>query len=802
MKLLSNAGLSFGFVYFPVQPPQHSVTFVVKTTCDLIHNGTAEPLPNDDQPPPEGDVFYDGDPTLPCRSESDYAIFKPEADLLIAGKAYTPGGKPAPVVKAGFAVGDLSKSLICFGQRYWSDDTQSGTGATEPRPFTSLALRYENAYGGPGYADNPIGKGHRPLRLENGEVVHPLPNIELPGDLVSDHLTPPDGPYGFGPIGRHWPRRQALAGSYGGDWLKKNWPYLPPDFDWHYFNAAPPDQRVAGYLRGDEPLLIENMHAEHAVYRSRLPGLRPRLLLAERYESRLVLREVTLRLDTLFIDMETEKISLTWRGVAAVKTRDFTEVEWAYIVRENLAEEPESLAHYTEQFAKERHALLYPPELVETAPPEPQPEPSLETTKSPETAEEPDPAIRENLDQALEVLKQSGADPALIEELEQIDDPIRFGTVIQEKLGLTVTPEQAAALEEKQKADMRKLLEDHGFDPSLVESAFAETAVEKLEDEFPPASQVQDSRSEVIQRRAKDEAFDGEDFSGTNLSHLDLSKGRFKESILHEADLSGSSLKGADLSGAILTRARLGKATLAGANLTGADLSGADLSKADLTGAILEKAIFSGATLDGACLDGVAARGAGFEKANLDDSSARNANFDEAEFSSASFNRANWEGASLAKARIEGAVGEGATLVGAILDGLKGGEGVELRHANLSRARGKKVLLGKARLRGANLSFATLPQADFADASLRQANLKATELSEATFQKSRLTGADLSQANLFMASFERADLRRTDLRHANLYGAEFLDATLAGAQFDGANLIMTKLANAKQDQEA
>ena len=41
-----------------------------------------------------------------------------------------------------------------------------------------------------------------------------------------------------------------------------------------HFNAAPREQQVKDYLKGDEWLAMENLHPEHAVYRCRLPGLR------------------------------------------------------------------------------------------------------------------------------------------------------------------------------------------------------------------------------------------------------------------------------------------------------------------------------------------------------------------------------------------------------------------------------------------------------------------------------------------------------------------------------------------------
>ncbi len=66
-----------------------------------------------------------------------------------------------------------------------------------PRPFASMPIVYERAFGGPAVEDNPVGTGAVP-----GSA---LPNVVDPQN--------PHRPAGFGPIARHWgPRRRLLAG--------------------------------------------------------------------------------------------------------------------------------------------------------------------------------------------------------------------------------------------------------------------------------------------------------------------------------------------------------------------------------------------------------------------------------------------------------------------------------------------------------------------------------------------------------------------------------------------------------------
>src|SRR5262249_12454151 len=149
---------------------------------------------------------------------------------------------------------------------------------------------------------NPVGKGfHTPE----------LPNIEHAGELLRSRSDSPM-PAGFGPLSPHRPDRRAKVGeNYGTSYRKKRAPYYADDFDWSYFNAAPPDQQVP-YLRGDEELVFQNLHPAVEVFRSRLPGLRIRAF-ANDLEGRF--REVPMNLDTLLADLDEGALYLVWRGL-------------------------------------------------------------------------------------------------------------------------------------------------------------------------------------------------------------------------------------------------------------------------------------------------------------------------------------------------------------------------------------------------------------------------------------------------------------------------------------------------------
>ncbi|MHB9028773.1 MAG: DUF2169 family type VI secretion system accessory protein [Candidatus Latescibacterota bacterium] len=331
--------------------PGHSVTLLVKGTFDLRPGQASEP--SKEQPFPTGDEYYPDDDEQKGgpRYEYDFAYFKPRTDLLLAGRCWSAGGKPVPASRVTFRVGPHARSLYVYGDRFWKGP--SGLRAiSNPVPFTSRELRYENSFGGPGYENNPVGKGYAETVNQAGERVWPLPNIEDPDHLIDSPDNRP-APAGFGPLGRMWKQRASRMGSYGGDWKNTRWPWFPRDFDWSHFNAAPPGMQVEGYLRGDEPLFFENLHPKYPRYESRLPGLRVRVFLNRLVapdSGEMKFSEVPLRLDTLWADMDNEKLALIWRGSAEVLNEEMEEIRHVFIMSESLASEPASLQRCSEMY--------------------------------------------------------------------------------------------------------------------------------------------------------------------------------------------------------------------------------------------------------------------------------------------------------------------------------------------------------------------------------------------------------------------------------------------------------------------
>ena len=241
------------------------------------------------------DRHVDGDPTRSLSESSDMVPYRERADVWLTGKAFAPAGRPVSVSVVRLAVyrhgqALLDKALHVYGERKSFD--------SEPKPFESLPLTYELAYGGIGFDDNPVGVGadERPL----------APSVVDPHDV--------EAVAGFGPISRYWKLRRRGITTHQRRELEADVPALPDGFDWSYYQAAPQDQRLP-FLGGDEWLVLDGMHPSLLRVQTRLPKVNAvaRIFSAEPLpdEEGEALAMVG---DTLAIDAEQQTCTVTWRG--------------------------------------------------------------------------------------------------------------------------------------------------------------------------------------------------------------------------------------------------------------------------------------------------------------------------------------------------------------------------------------------------------------------------------------------------------------------------------------------------------
>lgn len=287
-----------------------------------IHPGRGLFLAEEQPPPSLSGELRGKDPAVSSyRIEPSFAFFKPATDVVLVGHAH---GRRAPEVQVVFRVGPVGKALRVIGDRFWVRSA-GAIAATRPLPFDRFPLSYEQAFGGWDRSDpdpakhtfeprNPVGTGFSAPGSAFREGVQ-LPNIEDPADPVQ-RWGQAVAPAGVGFTSPHWQPRAALAGTYDEAWQKERMPLLPRDFDRRYFNGASPGLVAQGYLRGDEPVLVENASA-HGRLSFKLPGVRPprcRVSLASREDA-----AVELRLDTVVIDTDADRVLLQWRGHQALR---------------------------------------------------------------------------------------------------------------------------------------------------------------------------------------------------------------------------------------------------------------------------------------------------------------------------------------------------------------------------------------------------------------------------------------------------------------------------------------------------
>ncbi len=338
-----------------------------------------------------------------------------------------------------------------------------GNTYSTPEPFTTLPISYENTYGGQGYDKNPLGKG----RDADSNGVTWAPNIEDPD-------TSKTTPISFGPINRTWPQRNQKMGTYNDDWLKNRWPWFPEDFDWSHFNAAPDDMQYDGYLVGNEPLYFANLHPVYSKLHAHLPGVLPRCFLHEP-DGDDDFKEVSMNLDTLYVDLEADKLVLVWRGLIDIKSQDYNEISHIYLGHEEIEGEAKSTEEHKDIFTN----IIAPPIAIAAAataiPDTPTPDvaandQAAETNQEDKDNEEVDQKITEAMEQIKIELQKSGAEPSLVDDLMNADKPAAVLAAFFETLGLD-SEAGDAALKESQ-AKMKEEFEKQGLKPEEIELLF------------------------------------------------------------------------------------------------------------------------------------------------------------------------------------------------------------------------------------------------------------------------------------------------------------------------------------------
>ncbi len=777
----------------------------------------------------------------------DLGMPKPRSEILVTGKYFSPGGKPVPGGKVRLQIGPHEKTLYVFGDRFWQRKAGGRLVLTDPNPITSMDLSYENAFGGPEYTKNPLGKGYISPEERSAQSTFPLPNITHPKYPISSPNDTPD-PAGFGPYDLTWPQRFSKVGTYDEKWLNERFPGYAEDFDPTFFNTAPEDQQRQGYFKGDETFSCENMHPEKPMLNGQLPGIKPRCFINRHTKSGTAFQEIPLKLDTVWLFPHAEKGILIFRGSTEVQDDTASDVAATLLAYERMGDTPRELSHYQQALTKrldEEKGYLYAlnekdliPDGERSAIQELLEEGEKKSGESP-LEENMKRKAELEVEKAKKKMEELGLNPddylnkASTEEEPEITlDNLDELDVITDKM-LKKAQDQRKEMEERS----RKMVESMGMDyEELLKKAknesggrikfSAEENIEKLrkfglndletekklyaaEEQmdnayrqfghyFPPAAEPSEEQNEqmrafILDGYEKGTSFAGMEFTGVDLAGLDLHGINLQGAFLEGADLSGTNLSGADLRNCMLARSRASGTRFTNAHMTEVNLGQADLTGADFQTAAMEKAVLAQAQLTGACFKGAVMVEADIseckgKKANMSEADLREARCIEGDFEQADFSGSNVSEALFLNTNARKINFTGAQLVSTIFVEFDG-DGAVFANADMTSLRAAKDI--------------TLRVADFRGAKLIDANLRSSDLWGSNFEKADISQADLSECDLEYSIFYRAtakqtmfmktDLTNADMTSINLFEGSLQKAKLENTDLSGSNLFAADL---------
>lgn len=735
------------------------------------------------------------------------------AEYLVSGVAY-PHGTDGRACAVEARVGALGKRLLVYGDRHWD-----GASPSRPKPFSGLPLTWGRAYGGEGFADNPVGKGLAPT--ESGGVRrHELPNVENPRQPIA---SPRDRvpPAGFGPIDPMWPQRLRHQGSYDDAWLKTQFPAVAADTDWRAFNRAPEDQQQAQPFTGTEEYAFHNLHPTLPVLQGQLPGLKVRAFVTQRAGGVDKFKEVRTRLNTLWFFPDAERAILVFQGMHEIAEDDGADIVHLLAALEYL-DQPRPPEHYLrvrdKRLDKENGALealreddLMPADLVvplvDFTPRENRGLERGQKRGEAERAKARAEVASHGLDPDVHAPPIKGESPP---QVRSLDDLIRVRAEMDQRMA--AMKQQAEQEKARTVAEVRTLFEQESQDFGLIEREMA-----GLETRGPPKPFVDDLLQSLHGFIAAGQGSDAGKAGIAELEHMVADDKLQAGWRLGEANqLKGYRMTAhyqppvdrATGTAAQATRRRVlarhaAGGDLRGWNLTGADLSGLDLAGADLQGALMERANLSGTRLDRANLaDAVLAhadlvstslRGAVLARANLGAARIEKSDFEGADLGAAIFARATLSEVSWREARLDDVHLEQARMASVDCGGARSGQmlvfnQLDLRGFRFAAARLKLAAFIGCDLRGVDFSGAVFEKCAFVSIKAAGANFAGLQIGSGCFaQECDLAGADFGGAVLQAVSFRGAGLARARLAGARLRGSDFSECDLQGADLSAAD---------------
>lgn len=791
----------------------------------------------------------------------DLATPKQHPEVLVSGHAYPHDSKQPGACGVRLKVGDIDKSLLVFGDRYWIDGK-----ATAPQPFERMRLDWHRAYGGPDVADNPLGIGARDEDI-NGVRTRRLPNIEHPVQRIS---APGQkvAPAGFGALPVEWPQRAVHMGrDYGQEWLEHDFPGFARDMDWRFFNAAPPDQwgPANTELAGGTDYALWNLHPEQPLLRGQLPHWRARCFVS-RHADGSALEEIALRLTTAWFFPDHTKMVLIWHGAMHVRDDDAADVrhimpalehadqpkdvaDYEDVVRQRLDPDlgpvyalldsqlvPEDLcggqleedaqalavrptnknvhAGLARRHARERESLLaqgLDPDLY-MAPLDPPP-------TAPRLADLPQTILRmqQELEEAKRLSSGPGAralaDPNLpqMADVAGVDmDALRRQDADSVPAGFDPRKIKRHIVEFDSSPHAqagRARADGEGTPPPLADTLGPQVhqAYQQSAHHFAPPPPMPPLRAQRTRRKLDAQLKNQRDcrdmnLTGADLSGMDLSGVNFQRAILAGAKLVDTRLEGCDFTDAVLTGADLTRASLAGATLTRTNLGRTQCVQANFAKGLIKECTWDHAHCEDCRFIDSAWQLGRLHQARLLRCDFGGASFDQWSAMSVTFEDCRWRDTRLDQCLF---------MQGALVNADFGGAAlvrVSFMDVDFSGRFSMEdatldgcAFAGRVELTGARLRGVRFKHGSARGATLTGADLRGATLNACDFSECRLQDADLSNLTAPDSHFVRADFTGARLRNANLLNSLLGKAIFLRADLTGANFFRADVAQTRMD---
>ena len=749
----------------------------------------------------------------------DMAMPKSCGEVLLAGHAYGElDAQGQPVTRhmsVRLSVGTVDKTLSIVGDRIWRRGLMPLQSVTQAQTFEKMPLNYAHSFGGEGYAENPSGKGYMNSRQRwlGKNLSANLPNINaaknIPHRPLSESIVT-----GFGPVDIGCPRRAKKAGTYDRDWVTAHFPGYAPDLDWSLFNAAPEDQWIDGFWRGDEDFLLEGMSPTRKSLQGALPGVRMRVFIAR---ARHPLTELPVVLDTLWFFPDFNVGVLLFRARIECRDSEAADISATLLAYENLCDRARPAQHYHSVFqlrnaTDKKVAMAHAFNESPLSPLKTQEQLALEAQ---ELAREQQRIQQQQADLQQELMQEHQLQPDFFSKSPQPAPlSLEFPCYAPEAIArgdidlsafidaVDTQTKKVQALGEAKLAQLQAQLDQ---ELSLARAAL--DAKQSERDQQTLAQQKKAAKKQLLgsglaQRWRRHQAFRDSKLAEVDETLTQAAR-RYAQKLStrrepwlnditqemraiitsmhsHGRQLAGRDFAGFDLSGM----------DFSGANLEGAFFEACDLSGCNFAGANLRQAVFVGANLDDsdfadACLVG----------ANLCDCRAANANFAGVDFSET----------CLSSARFVQCCFKHSIFVKAIAPSLSA-IGCDFSHARVQESQWLGAQLRESNWYSAHISKSLLLEAELNLASFKQASIHRCALIQVKAMLCDFSGADLDTvqfatgSQLLGARFIAAQMRSSNFRSCCLKGADFSNASVLQCDFSGSDLNYSNFSQSGLDR--